>query len=118
VKNTPKFSDCFEYFTIGTKGYIIWNNHISESIKPFLVKTFGDEYPVIGELLAGDINEKGYYLIQYDGERKTKLIMNNQIFDLGNEIDTILDNSIHFEINKIVFYAICKNKIKRFEISD
>jgi len=70
-KNKPFFGKSFDYFELGNQGYIVWNGKLSQPIKKVQPKTFGEEYPQIGELLAGDINENGFYLFQYNGERNT-----------------------------------------------
>jgi hypothetical protein len=108
----------FDYFELNNQGYLIWNGALSKPLKKFQPKTFGEEYPIIGELLAVGINKNGFYLFQYIGKRNTILIINNEIINLGNQIDKILENSIYFNNDEIVFYAICKNKIKRFKITD
>lgn len=118
VKNTPIFDKDFTYFEIGYKGFIIWNGVISEPLKKAIGSTFGDEYPKIGELLFGKINEYGFYLFQYDGKKKTKLILNNKIYTFEEEISSIIEDSIFFNQDRIIFYAIVKNKVKRFEITE
>lgn len=117
-KNKPFFGKRFDYFEMGNQGYIVWNGKLSQPIKKVQEKTSGDNSPKIGELLAGHIDENGFYLFQYDGERNTTLILNNKIIELGNQIDNILEDSIYFTENEIVFYAVCKNKVKRFKIKN
>lgn len=118
VKNIPIFDKDFTYFEIGYKGFIIWDGVVSEPLKKATVRTFRDEYPEIGELIIGKINEYGFYLFQYDGKKKTKLILNNKTYLLEEEINSIIEDSIFFNQNRIIFYAIVKNKVKRFEISE
>lgn len=118
VKKTPVFDKDFTYFQIGYKGFIIWNGVISEPLKKASKSTFGGEYPKIGELLLGKINEYGFYLFQYDGKKRTKLILNNKTYVFEEEFNSIIEDSIFFNQDRIVFYAIVKNKVKRFEITE
>jgi hypothetical protein len=118
VKNTPIFDKDFTYFEIAHKGFIIWDGVVSEPLRKVTESTFGKEYPEIGELIFGKINEYGFYLFQYDGKKKTKLILNNKTYILEDEVNSIIEDSIFFNQNRIIFYAIVKNKVKRFEISE
>ncbi len=116
TNDVPNLGKDFTYFETDYRGYIIWDGVIGEAIKRVSKSTGGNEYPEVGELLLGDVNENGFYIFQYDGNRKTKLILNNKIFELQLEIDSIIENSIFFRKDGIVFYAITNDQVKRFEI--
>lgn len=118
VKNIPVFDKSFYYFEIGDKGYFVWDGVISNPIKKASRKVLGDEHYKSGELLAGGINDDGFYIIQYNSKLKTTVILNNHFIETNEEIDSIIDDSIFFGKNKIVFYAICGKEVKRFKISE
>ena len=116
LNNKPDINKNFTYLEIGDSGYIIWNSQISKAIHKAMPSRGGYEYPVSGEVLYGDLNENGYYFFQYAGMKKTILVMNNKIYEIEDEISSLVEDSIFFNKGRIVFYAIVKNKVKRFEV--
>ncbi len=105
----------FNYVESGNSGFIFWQGNMIET-RRIMPITLGYQYPEVGELFAGALKDFGYFVIQYMGSKESRIIVNNLVFDLEDEIDEILEDSIHFDELELVVYGRSDNRIIQYNI--
>lgn len=86
--------------------YIIYDNTLSRALPlAFLAYDRFDE-PTKGSIVAGQVNEHGYYLIEYISPGKYLLIINNQIYKDLEGIDYVFGDQGYFYDGTLVFYGL------------
>lgn len=103
------------YLEYENRGYFIYNGVFSEPFIPIIEKDYYKE-KFLGEIISGELNQYGYYVIQKIGKKKYRLAINNQFYHEFDQLDYILDNNIFFDGKSLTFYALKKRSFYQFKI--
>lgn len=93
------------YLEIDTVGYIVFNGAFSSPMKGVTKPSWTREKQV-GEIVAGRIEDHGFFAIQKTGDSDYVININNVVFKAIDGVQKILVDSCYFENGTLVFYAI------------
>ena len=100
----PKNGHSLFSIRYGDHSYIAYDGNLSKPLEP-ISEHYGGEYK-IGNLMAGEFNEHGFYVIQKIGEKKFLIIINNLIYKEIDDLDHIVKEHVYFDGKTLVFYAV------------
>lgn len=91
------------YFRVGSTGYFLFNGTLS---RPMLnVKRQTNGQSDTGMIIAGSMDEKGFYVIQKTGDKSFTVNINNTSYTTIEGIDKMNDDDCFFDGQELIFYA-------------
>lgn len=103
-KNNYRFLS-LQYLQIDSTGYVLYNGKLSEKLIPFREKESYDSC-VTGQVVLGGIYENKFYFVQYQGNGKFLIDINNSTYGYIDDFDEIFtyDNE-YFDGQNLIFYG-------------
>jgi len=100
----------------GQESHMVFNGKISRPLLPVIEENYsGQREP--GTIIAGDMNDHGFYAIQITGRKKFLININNEIYKEIENLDGIVTNSCYFDGNSLIFYGIKKRSFYQYTLS-
>jgi hypothetical protein len=93
------------YVEIDTTAYFVLNGFFSKPMKPVAENSY-TQAKKTGELVAGKIDENGFYVIQKTGENKFHVNINNTVYKELEGPHEIIKGSCTFDGKQLVFFGI------------
>ena len=93
------------YLELDSIGYFVYNGVFSKA----MIKAYPQSYfrhKLLGEIVAGQFNDHGFYFIQKTGENKFLININNTFYQEIDGIEQILLKNFYFDEKSLVFYGI------------
>ena len=113
VEDESEFANKLFYLEIDSVGYMVFNGVFSEPMISAKKETFFGK-PGIGEIIAGELNENGFYFIQKTGDESWLINVNNTVYQEITGTSYIFRNNCFFDESGLVFYGIKDLSIFQF----
>lgn len=95
--------------------YLVYNGNFSKALCPIKSWSY-KKNKEIGQIVAGRLDDNGFFAVQKVDERKYLIIVNNEIYEEMDEIDTLLSNSFFFDGETLIFYGTKGYSFYQFRI--
>lgn len=105
------------YIKIDSTGYFVFNGVFSKPIKPAIESYSYVREKKIGEIVAGEFDDNGFFAIQKTGENKFLINVNNQIYKELEGVQEILKESCYFNGEELIFFGIKGLSFYRYTIT-
>lgn len=101
------------YLEFDTLAYWVFNGAFS---KPMIPKSgnFYLDRESIGAIVAGTLNEYGFFIIQKIDNKKYLININNEAYAEIDDIDSILRGNTFFDDKELIFYGIKESSFYQF----
>lgn len=104
------------YLEIGTSGHVLFNGTVSPPMIPIMEMSWsGEKQP--GEIVAGALVEKGFFLVQRTGKDRFLINVNNAYHEEIDDLDEILYGSCDFDGARLVCFGKRKDSIHRITVT-
>jgi hypothetical protein len=104
------------YLEYGNRGYFVFNGKFSTPILPIKEKNYSRNIGQ-GAIVAGIINDNGFFAIQKVDKRKYLIVVNNQVYKELDDVDRIVSDSFFFDGKSLIFYGVKKRSFYQFNLS-
>ncbi len=105
VRDKSENGNSLFYIELDTTGYLVFNGVFS---KPMISAKEGSysETKTIGEIVAGEFSDNGFFAIQKTGHSKYLINVNNSIFKEIENVDVIFKDNCFFNSQELIFYGV------------
>ena len=105
IKGKSKNGNSLFYMQFDSKGYLVFNGVFSKPMIPVIDSDYSETVK-IGEIVAGECNDYGFFAIQKVDSTKYLLNINNKIYKELENIDMIFNDCCFFDGKELIFYGI------------
>ena len=102
----PEGLEYFQGINIDTVSYIMYNNLLSKPMPLINPRYDRVDAPAKGNIVAGDMNGNGFFIIQYIAPGKYLLNINNTVYKELEGMSHIFSAQSYLEERRLIFYGI------------
>jgi hypothetical protein len=114
-RDKPNIGQSLIYMQVDSIGYMIYNGQLSPPMMPAKKASWKNDKEV-GEIIAGEIGEFGFYFIQKTGEKEWKVNVNNETFIELNGPKRLFHRNCFFTEDSLTFYGLRNHSIYQYKI--
>lgn len=116
VRGKTENGNSLFYLEYNSQGYFVWNGKLSRPLIPVKESNYSKEKEQ-GNIVAGIVNDNGFFVIQKVEKKKFLIIVNNQVYKELENVDYILSESYFFDGKTLTFYGVKQCSFYQFTIS-
>lgn len=110
---SSNFNSLF-YMEYGSNAFWVFNGLFSKPMLPAKPHSYADD--INGEIVAGELNENGFFSIQKIS-KKFVINVNNKVYTEVTDVDDIFQGTCFFDGRELVFYGVKGLSIYQFKLS-
>jgi len=116
VRGKSENGNSLFYIEFDSTGYLVFNGVFSKPTIPVKARSYS-EAGSIGEIVAGEYNDHGFFAIQKIGSSKYLLNINNQIYKEIDTVDLIFEKDCFFNGKELIFYGVKGLSFYQFKLT-
>lgn len=116
VRGKSEKGNSLFYIEFDSTGYLVFNGVFSKPMIPVKEISYS-KTENIGEIVAGEFNDHGFFAIQKTGSSKYLLNINNKIYKELDTIDLIFDKGCFFNGKELIFYGVKGFSFYQFKLT-
>jgi hypothetical protein len=102
------------YMEIDSTGYFVFNGAFCKTTLPVKERAYMPKK--MGEIVASELNEHGYFAIQQTGLKKYMVYANNKTYEV-DDIDELINEACFFDGKELIFYGLKNKCFYRFTLT-
>lgn len=115
VSNKAENGNSLFYIEFDSSGYLVFNGIFSKPMIPVKKNSY-TETKTIGEIIAGEFTDNGFFAIQKTGNSKYLINLNNTIYKEIEDVDVIFEDNYFFTGKELIFYGVKGLSIYQFKL--
>lgn len=116
VRGKSESGNSLFYVEFDSTGYLVFNGIFSNPMIPAKESSYS-ETKTIGEIVAGEFSDNGFFAIQKTGSSKYLINVNNKIFKELENVDVLFKDNCFFNGKELIFYGVKGLSFYQFKLT-
>lgn len=116
IRGKSKNGNSLFYIEFDSTGYLEFNGVFSKPMIPAKESSYS-ETKTIGEIVAGEFSDNGFFAIQKIGSSKYLINVNNKIFKELENVDVLFKENCFFNGKELIFYGVKGLSFYQFKLT-
>ena len=112
----PEGLEYFQGINMDSVSYIMYNNTLSRPLPYINPKYDRIDEPAKGNIVAGDMNGNGFFMIQFLAKGRYMLNINNTLYNELDGINYIFPEQSYLDSHVLIFYGIKDGAFYQFKV--